>query len=87
MRTSELKSGRKFAVTFDHGEDFMSSLARFCRDNGGRQGYIPMFLAGFAEADIARTCEKLDNPDPCVVQGPREQRRGPRMRHYRPRRG
>jgi predicted DNA-binding protein with PD1-like motif len=62
MRTSELKSGRTFAVTFDHGDDFMSSLARFCRDNGVRQGYIPMFLAGFAEADIVGTCEKLDNP-------------------------
>jgi len=62
MRTSELKSGRTFAVTFEHGEDFMSSLARFCHDNGVRQGYIPVFLAGFAEADIVGTCEKLDNP-------------------------
>ena len=62
MKTSELKPGRTFAVAFEHGEDFMSSLARFCHDNGVRQGYIPMFLAGFAEADIVGTCEKLDNP-------------------------
>ena len=52
MRTSELKPGRTFAVVFEHGDDFMSSLAAFCRDNGIRQGYIPMFLAGFAEAGI-----------------------------------
>jgi len=63
MRTSELKAGRTFAVAFEHGDDFMPSLARFCRDNGVRQGYIPMFLAGFAEADIVGTCEKLDNPE------------------------
>jgi predicted DNA-binding protein with PD1-like motif len=62
MRASELKTGRTFAVAFDHGDDFMTSLARFCRDNSVRQGYIPMFLAGFAEADIVGTCEKLDDP-------------------------
>lgn len=63
MKTSELKPGRTFAVVFEHGDDFMSSLAGFCRDNGVRQGYIPMFLAGFAEAEIVGTCEKLDNPE------------------------
>ncbi len=69
MRTSELKSSRTFAVAFDHGDDFMSSPARFCHDNGVRQGYIPMFLAGFAEAAIVRTREKPGNPDaPCGLR-------------------
>jgi predicted DNA-binding protein with PD1-like motif len=63
MRASEMKVGRTFAVTFDHGDDFMTSLAKFCRDNGVQQGYIPMFLAGFAEADVVGTCEKLDDPN------------------------
>jgi predicted DNA-binding protein with PD1-like motif len=62
MRASELKTGRTFGVAFDHGDDFMTALATFCRDNEVRQGYIPMFLAGFAEADIVGTCEKLDDP-------------------------
>jgi predicted DNA-binding protein with PD1-like motif len=62
MKASELKAGRTFGVTFDHGDDFMSSLASFCRANGVRQGYIPMFLAGLAEADIVGTCEKLEDP-------------------------
>jgi predicted DNA-binding protein with PD1-like motif len=62
MRASELKHGRTFAVAFDHGDDFMASLARFCNDNDVRQGYIPMFLAGFAEVDVVGTCEKLDDP-------------------------
>ena len=62
MRASELKTGRTFAVAFDHGDDFLTSLATFCQDNEVRQGYIPMFLAGFAEADIVGTCEKLDDP-------------------------
>jgi predicted DNA-binding protein with PD1-like motif len=63
MKATELKAGRTFAVAFEHGDDFMSSLAKFCHDNRVRQGYIPMFLAGFAEADIVGTCEKLDNPE------------------------
>jgi predicted DNA-binding protein with PD1-like motif len=62
MKASELKTGRTFAVTFDHGDDFMASLAAFCRQHNVRQGYIPMFIAGFAEADIVGTCEKLENP-------------------------
>jgi predicted DNA-binding protein with PD1-like motif len=62
MKISELKTGRTFAVAFEHGDDFMTSLTRFCHDNGVRQGYIPMFLAGFAEADIVGTCDKLDDP-------------------------
>jgi predicted DNA-binding protein with PD1-like motif len=61
MRASELKTGRTFAVVFDHGDDFMTALARFCQENGVRQGYVPMFLAGFAEVDIVGTCEKLDD--------------------------
>lgn len=63
MRASELKPGRTFAVAFDHGDDFMTSLARFCADNGIHQGYIPMFVAGFASADVVGTCEKLDDPN------------------------
>jgi predicted DNA-binding protein with PD1-like motif len=45
----------------DHDEDFFPSLAAFCRDNNVQQGYIPFFIAGFAEVNIVGTCEKLDN--------------------------
>ena len=62
MKASEVKVGRTFGVTFEHGDDFMSSLASFCQENDVRQGYIPMFLAGFAEAEIVGTCEKLTDP-------------------------
>ena len=62
MKASELKAGRTFGVTFQHGDEFMPSLADFCRENEVRQGYIPMFIAGFAEADIVGTCEKLEDP-------------------------
>ncbi|MEW1837513.1 DUF296 domain-containing protein [Nonomuraea angiospora] len=63
MRASELTTGRTFGVTFDHGDDFMTALAKFCSEHGIRQGYIPMFIAGFAEAEIVGTCEKLENPE------------------------
>lgn len=62
MRSHELTTGRTFGITFAHGEDFLSTLGDFCRDNGVRQGYIPMFLAGFAEAEVVGTCERLQDP-------------------------
>ena len=50
MRSAELTIGRTFGVTFDHGEDFFPTLSTFCRKNRIRHGYIPTFLAAFAEA-------------------------------------
>lgn len=63
MRSYELTTGRTFGVTFDHGDDFFPTLATFCQQNGVRHGYIPMFIAGFAEAEIVGACEKLEDPD------------------------
>ena len=86
MKASELKAGRTFGVTFQHGDEFMPSLAGFCRQNDVRQGYIPMFIAGFAEADIVGTCEKLEDPQaPVWTKGACNERRSPRLRHDRPR--
>jgi predicted DNA-binding protein with PD1-like motif len=62
MKATEVKVGRTFGVTFDHGDDFMPSLANFCQENDIRQGYIPMFLAGLAAAELVGTCEKLNDP-------------------------
>ncbi len=62
MRSRELTIGRSFGVAFDHGEDFFTALDQFCRTNGVRHGYIPVFIAGFAEAEIVGTCTKLDDP-------------------------
>ncbi|MGW3652478.1 PPC domain-containing DNA-binding protein [Streptomyces sp. NPDC000878] len=63
MRSYELTTGRTFAVNFDHGDDFFPTLAAFCREQGVKQGYIPMFIAGFAEAEIVGACEKLEDPE------------------------
>jgi predicted DNA-binding protein with PD1-like motif len=63
VRSHELTLGRSFAVAFDHGDDFFTALADFCRDNGVRQGYIPGFIAGFSEVQIVGTCEKRDDPN------------------------
>jgi predicted DNA-binding protein with PD1-like motif len=63
MRSHELQLGRTFGVTFDHGEDFFTAVNDFCRQNSIRQGFIPSFIAGFAEARIVGTCNKIDNPD------------------------
>ena len=62
MHSHELTAGRTFGVRFDPGESFFPALAEFCDSNNVRHGYIPMFLAAFAEADIVGTCDKLDNP-------------------------
>ena len=63
MRTHEATTGRTIVVVFDHGDDFYTALKQARADNGIRQGYIPMFIAGFANADLVGTCERLDNPD------------------------
>lgn len=62
MRSHELTLGRSFGVVFDHGEDFYTALAEFCQVNNVRQGYIPSFIAGFSEAEVVGTCEKLADP-------------------------
>ncbi|WP_194838264.1 PPC domain-containing DNA-binding protein [Nocardia sp. XZ_19_369] len=62
MRSHELTLGRSFGLVLEHGEDFYPALAEFCRTNNIRQGYIPSFIAGFSEADLVGTCEKLDDP-------------------------
>jgi predicted DNA-binding protein with PD1-like motif len=63
MRTHELKTGRTFGVNFDHGEDFLATLARFCADHDVRQGYVPMFLAAFTETEIAGTCQRVETAE------------------------
>lgn len=62
MRSHELTTGRTFGIAFDHDDDFFDTLTEFCTANNVRQGYIPMFIAGFAEAEIVGTCEKLADP-------------------------
>lgn len=62
MRGHELTLGRTFVLVLDHGEDFFDSLDRFCAEHNIRQGYIPMFIAGFSEAEIVGTCSRLDDP-------------------------
>ncbi|MEY9956710.1 PPC domain-containing DNA-binding protein [Streptacidiphilus sp. MAP5-52] len=63
MRASELTLGRTFGVTFEHGEDFFDALAAFCKDNDVRQGYIPIFIGAFEEAEIVGTCNGLAHPE------------------------
>jgi predicted DNA-binding protein with PD1-like motif len=63
MRSCELETGRTLALAFDHGEDFFPTLADYCRQNHIRNGYIPMFIAGFSEVEIVGACEKLQNPN------------------------
>jgi predicted DNA-binding protein with PD1-like motif len=57
MRSRSLTLGRTFGVVFDHGEDFMTTLAEFCAVNEVRQGYLPGFLGAFLSADLVATCE------------------------------
>lgn len=63
MKSYELTTGRTFGVTFDHGDDFFTALTDFCQENRIHHGYIPMFIAGFAEAEIVGACEKIENPE------------------------
>lgn len=62
MHSHELTTGRTFGIRLDPGESFFPALEAFCRSNGIRHGYIPMFLAAFADADIVGTCDQLTDP-------------------------
>lgn len=62
MKLKPLDIGRTIAVTLEHGEDFFKSLSSACEEAGVRQGYIPLFLAGMSEAELAGTCEKPEDP-------------------------
>lgn len=62
MHYHELTTGRTFGLRLDPGESFFPALEGFCRYQGIRQGYIPMFLGAFAEADVVGACDKLGDP-------------------------
>lgn len=61
MHAHQLNLGRSFAVVFQPDEDFYDTLTHFCQAHGVRQGYIPMFIAAFAEAEIVGTCQKPED--------------------------
>ena len=63
MHSHELMTGRTFGARFDPGESFFPELEDFCRKEGIRHGYVPMFLAAFAEADVVGSCDKLADPE------------------------
>jgi predicted DNA-binding protein with PD1-like motif len=63
VRAREVSVGRTFVVAFEHGDDFFGTLREFCDEQGIRQGYVPMFIAGFSVADIVGTCEALVDPN------------------------
>ncbi|WP_026923797.1 PPC domain-containing DNA-binding protein [Glycomyces arizonensis] len=63
MKLNTLDIGRTVAVTFEHGEDFFKALRCACEEAGIRQGYIPLFLAGMSEAELAGTCRKPEDPE------------------------
>lgn len=60
---SAIVTGRHLAVVFDHGEDFMPALTTDCLENGVTQAFIPMFIAGFATAELVDSCDALSDPD------------------------
>jgi predicted DNA-binding protein with PD1-like motif len=63
MRSREARLGRTIAVAFDHGDDFYTALHDACRDNGVQSGYVPVFVAGFATADLVGVCQRLETDD------------------------
>ena len=63
MESTELRLGRTFGVTFEHGKKFLAELEAFCEVNDVRQGYIPMFIAAFKDVELVGASEKLEDPD------------------------
>lgn len=61
MFSTEITTGRRFAVVLQPGDDVMDSLGQFCRDNGVEQGYLPVFLGAFSALSIIGTCERVED--------------------------
>ena len=62
MNSQQLTAGRTFGIRFDPGETFFPALEEFCASHRIRYGYIPMFLAAFAEAEAVGACDKVEDP-------------------------
>jgi predicted DNA-binding protein with PD1-like motif len=62
MRSRAVRPGRTVVAVFDHGDDFYTALAEACAVHDIRQGYVPMFIAGFSRVDLVGTCERLADP-------------------------
>jgi hypothetical protein len=69
MKASELKTGRTFGVTFQHGDEFMACLASFCRENEVRQGCTPTFLAGSSRPTSSAPARSRKIRGPGVDEG------------------
>jgi len=69
MHSRPLTLGRAFGVVFDHGDDFLPTLLRFCAENEVRQAYLPGFLGAFSQVGLVGTCEPV--PDPQAPIWPR----------------
>jgi predicted DNA-binding protein with PD1-like motif len=62
MKLTPVTTGRTIAVNFEHGEDFFKSVQAACSEADIRQGYIPMFVAGMSDVELAGTCERPEDP-------------------------
>jgi len=69
MPAATLTLGRTLVVTFDHGDDFFTQLHKVCEAHEIRQGYIPMFIAGFRRARVVGACDRVDDPEAPVWTG------------------
>lgn len=63
MRFAKVRTGRRFVLALDDGEDFLESLTRFCTDQGIQSGYIPTFVGGFRTARLVGSCGPLADPE------------------------
>lgn len=69
MPATTLSLGRTLAVTFEHGDDFFTQLHAVLDEYQVRQGYIPMFIAGFRHVRIVGTCDLVEDPEAPVWTG------------------
>lgn len=63
MKSRQIRTGRRFCITFDHGREFISELEAFCRSNQVRQGYLPIFIAGFKDVELVEKNDNLGSAD------------------------
>ena len=74
MISTEIETGRHFAVVLQPGDDVLGSLAAVCAEHGIRQGYLPVFLGAFTRVSLIGTCSPIADhgaplPDSVHLEG------------------
>jgi predicted DNA-binding protein with PD1-like motif len=61
--STEITTGRRFALVLQPGDDVLGSLAAACSEHGIEQAYLPVFFGAFTRVALIGTCSPIADHD------------------------